>query len=181
MAPLRASDGPGSYPQPRPAGNDRLRVDALHDDQLLAARGAGHEANGAPTDPKFVGKKRQEALVGGTADRRRRNPHAEHAVDHAVDMVGPGTGGQADREANVVIRQDSAQPNAVDGVRGGELHRPSLSAAPRGVAMTDVVMGPLAEQRLTDANDRRPFLDRDVEVGAHPHRQLRAEPRPAVS
>jgi hypothetical protein len=96
-------------------------------------------------------------------------------------MVGPGTGGQADREANVVISQDSAQPNALNGVRGGELHRPSLSAVPGDVAMTDVVMGPLAEERLTDANDRRAFLDRNVEVGAHPHRQLRAEPRPAVS
>jgi hypothetical protein len=163
-----------SYPQPRPAGNDRLRLDALDDDQLLAARGAGHEANGAPTDPQFVGEERQEALVGGTADSRRGDSHAEHAVDHAVDMVGPGTGGQANREANVVISQDSAQPNDVRGVRGGELHGPSLSADSGCVVLADVVVGPLAEQRLADANDRRAFLDRNVEIGAHPHRKVRA-------
>src|SRR3954471_15611942 len=34
---------------------------------------------------------------------------------------------------------------------------------------------PLAEQRATDPNDRRPLLDGDDVVVGHPHRQLRAE------
>ncbi len=74
-APLRASDGPGSYPQARPPGNDRLGLHALHDDQLLAARRARHEADRAPTDPQFLGEKREEPLVGRTADGRRSDPH----------------------------------------------------------------------------------------------------------
>ena len=74
-APLRASDGPGSYPQARPAGNDRLGLHALHDDQLLAARRARHEADRAPADPQLLGEKREEPLVGRTADGRRSDPH----------------------------------------------------------------------------------------------------------
>ena len=38
-----------------------------------------------------------------------------------------------------------------------------------------MVMGPLAEQRPADADDRRALLDRDLEVVAHAHRQLRPE------
>ncbi len=90
-------------------GNDRLGVDSLDDDQLLAARSARDEPDGASADPQLGRDEAQQRLVGGPGDGGRSDVGAEDAVDHAVDMVRPGPGGQSDGEADVVVSQDSEQ------------------------------------------------------------------------
>ena len=117
----------GSYPQPRPAGNDSLRVDAIDDDELLASGGTCDEAHGASPDTQLLGEEPQQRLVGGARDRGRGDSSAKDAVADAVDSIGPGSRGQSDGETDVGPGQDSARP--ASGARGGmQLHGPSLPA-----------------------------------------------------
>jgi hypothetical protein len=104
-----APDGRRSYPQARPSGNDLVRLDPLDDDQLLPAGRAGDEPDGPAGDPQLVGDQTKERLVRGTGDGRRGDMGAKDAVDHALDMVGRGSRGQSDGEADVGVRQDSEQ------------------------------------------------------------------------
>ena len=161
-------------------GNDGLGLETIDDDQLLAAGGAGHEADGAAGDPQLVGDQPEKRLIGSAGDRGCRNVRPEDPVDHAVDMIGPGARRQANGETDVVTSQDSAQPSVMDRVPEDEFHGPSLAAAPgrvRQVAVlmtatiaTIMVVRALAEQRLANPNHGGAFLDGNVEVGAHPHR-----------
>jgi hypothetical protein len=104
-----SSDGGRSYPQAGPPGNDRIRLDALDHDQLLPARRAGDQPDGASGDPKLLGDEPEERLVRGPGNGRCRNVGSKHPVDDALDMVGPGPRGQPDGEADVGVRQDSKQ------------------------------------------------------------------------
>jgi hypothetical protein len=84
---LSQSPSARSYPQPRPAGNDRIGLKALDDHQLLPARGTGHEANGPPGDPELVGDQLEQRLVRGAGHGGRCDMGAEDTVDDALDMV----------------------------------------------------------------------------------------------
>jgi hypothetical protein len=100
---------PRSYPQARPPGNDCLGLDALDDDELLATRGPGHEADGAPADAQLIGEQLDQRLVRRATDGRRRDMGAEDAVDRAIDVVRPGTRSETDGKADVGVSQGSAQ------------------------------------------------------------------------
>jgi len=223
------------YPQARPAGNDGLGLDPVHDDQLLASSGAGDQADRPQRHVELVGEQTQQGVVGRPADRRCRHPRPEHPFLDAIDTIGPGSRCQSDGEANVGARQDSEQPKengqedehdqrreierACPGQRsahgsedrlGGavdERSEPGATARidPRekdpaedqqgecdqrelekigherhGGESTSVLRWrcrsrPLAEEGPADADDRRPLLDRDLEVVGHAHRELRAE------
>ena len=102
-------DEPRLYPQARPAGNDRLRVDPVDHDELLAAGRAGHEPDRSARDVELIGEETEERLVRCSGHGRGRHVRPEDPVDHAVDMVGSGSRCQSDGEANLGVRQDSEQ------------------------------------------------------------------------
>ena len=91
--------------QAGPPLGELVRSDAVHDDQLLAARRAGHEPHVAACDPELVGEESDERLVRGALDRRGGHPDAEHAVDHTFDTVRQGSRCEADGEARFVLGQ----------------------------------------------------------------------------
>jgi hypothetical protein len=101
--------GAGSEAQPRPADRDRLCLDAVDDDELLTAGGSGHEADIPAGHTELVGEEAEKGLIGGAGDGRSGDTGPEDPVDHAVDMVRPRTRSQTDGEADVGVRQDSAQ------------------------------------------------------------------------
>src|SRR2546428_696874 len=52
-----------SYAQAGPPGNDHVGFHPFDDDELLAARCAGHEPHGSPPDAELVGDEAEERLV----------------------------------------------------------------------------------------------------------------------
>lgn len=103
------SDGRRSYPQPGPPGNDRVGLEAIHDDQLLTAGRARHKANGSARDAELVRDELEERLVRRPGDGGRRHVGAKNPVDDALDMVGPRSWSQTDGEADVGVSQDSKE------------------------------------------------------------------------
>jgi hypothetical protein len=106
---LRPSTALRTSPQPRVPGNDRLRLDPDDHDQLLASGRARDKADRASRNAQIVGQEPEQRLVGRPTDRGSGNVCAEHAVDHAVDTVGPRPRSQTDGEADVGVSQDSNQ------------------------------------------------------------------------
>ena len=100
---------PRSYAEARVPGNDRRRLDVIHDDKLLAPGGPGHEPDRAARHTEVIGQELEQGLVGRPADRGRRDVRPQHAVDDAVDMVGPRSRSQSDGEADVGVSQDSKE------------------------------------------------------------------------
>ena len=72
--PLRAPDEPRSYLQARPPGNDRVGVDAIHDDELLTAGGAGDDLQVAPRNAELITEDPEESGVGRPVDRGGHDP-----------------------------------------------------------------------------------------------------------
>ena len=85
--PLRAPDEPRSYLQARPPGNDRVGVDAVHDDELLTARGTGDDLQVTPRDAELIAEDPEESCVGRAVDRGSHDPDLEHTIDHAIDAL----------------------------------------------------------------------------------------------
>ena len=107
--PLRASRVDRSYPQPRPAGNDRRRLQAVDDDELLPTGGARNELDVPARHAELRRQQVQQRLIGRTTHGWRGDASAQDSVDDAVDSVGPGSRGQSDGEADVGVSQDSEQ------------------------------------------------------------------------
>jgi hypothetical protein len=70
---LRPRTEPRSYPQARVPGNDRLRLDAIDDDQLLAPGCPGDKPDRAARHTDVIGEETEQRLVGGPADRGCRD------------------------------------------------------------------------------------------------------------
>lgn len=87
--------------QAGPAREDGRRVDAVDDDELPPACGAGDEAHPAPRDPELPRDQADERDVRVPIHGGRPDACDEHAVDDPVDMVRPGTRGEPDGEADV--------------------------------------------------------------------------------
>ena len=68
-------------------GNDRVRVDAVHDDQLLSARGTGDDLEIASRDAEIVRQDPEESRVRRTVHGRSHDPDLEHSVHHAFDAL----------------------------------------------------------------------------------------------
>ena len=81
-------------------------LDALDDDQLLAAGRAGHDPDIAPGDPELVGQDADQRGVGGALDGRRHDPDLEDAIDDVLDAFDRGSRREADGEADVGEAQD---------------------------------------------------------------------------
>ena len=147
--PRRSSATPsarGSYLQPRPAGNDRLRLDVVDHDELLAARRTGDDPDGASSDADLLGEQLDECLVGGAAVGRCGDTGAEDSLDDSLDSVGPGPRGQADGEPDVGVSQGSARQGTRDRRYGMALHEPSLPAphprSPNSARPTRTIVAP---------------------------------------
>src|SRR4051794_33452228 len=108
MAPLRASrTADRSYPQARIPGNELARFEAVDHDQLLAAGGAGDEADRAARDAELIGQQAEQRLVRRAADCWSRDTRAQDAVHDPIDAVRPGPRSQSDGEADVGVSQNA--------------------------------------------------------------------------
>jgi hypothetical protein len=103
-------NGARLYPQARPPGNDGLGLNTIDDDELLTPGGSRDETDGADGHFQLLGQQPNQRMVRRAGDRRRGDVSAQHAVNDAIDTVGPGPRCQSDGEANVGGRQDSEQP-----------------------------------------------------------------------
>lgn len=77
----------GSYPQPRPPGNDRIGIDAVDHHELLAARRAGDDLKVAPRDAEIVREDPQEGRIRRAVDGWSHDPDLEDSIDHALDAL----------------------------------------------------------------------------------------------
>lgn len=96
----------GSYPEPRPAGNEGRPVHALDDHQLLPVRRPGDDPDIASRDLERVGQALEQCRVRRAFHGRRGHPHSEYAIEDALD---PGRGGsrrEPDGEPDVGGAQD---------------------------------------------------------------------------
>jgi len=81
----------GSYPQPRPAGNDQVRIETIDHDQLLAAPRPGDDPDIADGQAELVGQEPDECRVGGALDGRSRDADLQNAVGDTLHARGRGT------------------------------------------------------------------------------------------
>ena len=100
--PIRPS-GPAS------AGQRRLRLDAVDDDQLLAAGRAGHDPDVASGDPELIGEEADQRDIRGALDGRGADP------DRSTPSTTPSTRSAADRGVRRTAKRTAEEVKTSEG------------------------------------------------------------------
>lgn len=80
---------------------DGRGVHPVDDDELLPTGCTRHDPHVALGDAELRGDHPDERRVRGAFDGGGTDPGPEHAIEHAIDMVGRRSRGETDGEANV--------------------------------------------------------------------------------